>query len=80
MWAWVALLFSLILFLRFSELGRDFVAHVKAARAEIRKVVWPDQKDVISTTIAVGIAVVIFSILVSVLDSVLVRVLATIIG
>lgn len=79
-WAWLGFAVSVCVFLGFSELGRAFLAYVKAARGEMRKVVWPTSDDVVRTTIAVGIAVAIFSVLVSVLDSVLVRMLAMIIG
>jgi preprotein translocase subunit SecE len=77
---WVVLVLTAFVFLKFSGPGIDFIAYAKAARVEIRKVVWPGKQDVVSATVAVAIAVVIFSILVSFLDSLLAKMLAKIIG
>ena len=77
---WVSVVLLFLAFLRFSKPGNDFTAYAKAAKAEIRKVVWPGRDDVVSATIAVGIAVVIFSVLVSLLDAMLVKLLSYIIG
>jgi preprotein translocase subunit SecE len=69
-----------LLFVTLSAPGKKLVSYFKASRAEIRKVVWPKQQEILTTTFAVGVAVVIFSILVSVLDSILVKFLSKIIG
>ena len=79
-YVWGLVLVVVFLFLRMSQPGQDFITYVKQARAELRKVVWPQSSEVMSATTAVGIAVAIFSILVSLLDSMLSGLLAKIIG
>jgi preprotein translocase subunit SecE len=80
MYLWASTAITFLLFLRFSGPGNNFVAYSKAAKLELKKVVWPPRDDVISATVAVGIAVVIFSVLVSLLDAMLVKLLSYIIG
>ena len=77
---WVGVVVILLLFLKSSQQGKDFISYAKAAKLELRKVVWPSKDDVVSATIAVGVAVVIFSVLVSFLDTMLVKLLSYIIG
>ena len=77
-WGLLALIF--VIFMVSSQPGSDFRAYVQAAKAELRKVVWPGKQEVVSATLAVGFAVVLFSILVSFLDSLLVGLLTKLIG
>ena len=78
--AWGALALMLIVFMMYAQPGADFRSYVHAAKAELRKVVWPGRQEVVSATLAVGFAVVLFSILVSFLDSLLVSLLTKLIG
>jgi len=80
MYLWLGVAAVCLLFLKLSQPGEDFISYTKAAKLELRKVVWPGKDDVISATIAVGVAVVIFSVLVSLLDTMLVKLLSYIIG
>lgn len=77
---WAATVVMLLLFLRLSVPGQDLMAYFKAAKAELRKVVWPSKAEVVPAFIAVGIAVTVFSFIISVMDSVIVKLLSTIIG
>jgi preprotein translocase subunit SecE len=75
-WAVTALI--LLLGLKFTTSGQDFSKYIKLSRAEIRKVVWPSQREIAVSTFAVGIAVVIISFMIALLDNVLVWVLSSI--
>ena len=79
-YSWGAAVAVLILFLRFSQQGESFLAYLKAAKGELRKVVWPQKKEVVPALISVAIAVVLFSMLVSFIDTMLVKMLSLIIG
>lgn len=46
----------------------QFTKFIKDVRNELRKVVWPTQKDVVISTIVVIVAVVIVGIYISLLD------------
>ena len=80
LYAWFSLLVSVALFLGYSHTGNQFIGYVKASRAEVMRVVWPDRRDIVVTTVAVGVAVAIISGVITLLDSVLVRVLSLITG
>lgn len=74
--SWVGVLAVSIMVLWFTSYGKHFRAYVQDAKVEIAKVVWPEQSDVVRTTIAVGVAVVIFSIIMSLYDSLIIRFIA----
>ncbi|MDC3181253.1 preprotein translocase subunit SecE [Gammaproteobacteria bacterium] len=75
-WAISALL--LLISLRFTTAGQSFSKYLKLSKAEIKKVVWPSQKDVVVSTVAVGFAVVVISLMLALLDNVLVWLLSSI--
>lgn len=79
-YSWGVAVAVIILFLRFSQQGEAFLAYLKGAKGELRKVVWPQRQEVIPALISVAIAVVLFSMLVSFIDTMLVKMLSLIIG
>ena len=77
---WAATVALLLVFLKMTVPGQDLMAYFKAAKAELRKVVWPSKSEVMPAFIAVGVAVTVFSFIISFMDSVIVRLLSAIIG
>ena len=77
---WAASVVMLLLFMKLTIPGNDLVAYFKAAKAELRKVVWPQKSEVMPAFIAVSVAVTVFSFIISLMDSVIVKLLSIVIG
>lgn len=60
--------------------GLTFINFAKAARIEIRKVIWPTRQEATQTTLIVLAAVVVMSLLLWLLDGIIVRLVSLITG
>lgn len=67
--AWVVLGIGLIALFLLTTQGKRFATFAKAARNEMRKVVWPTRQETMQSTIAVAALVVILSLLLWAIDS-----------
>ncbi|WP_369600931.1 preprotein translocase subunit SecE [Hahella sp. SMD15-11] len=63
-----------------TETGARFVELLKASRAEIRKVVWPNRQEWTQTTLVVIVFVLVVALLLWGVDSLISWVIATVIG
>jgi preprotein translocase subunit SecE len=68
---WVVLLCVLGAILFLTSQGKALWKFVKEVNVELRKVVWPDRKDTIRTTIIVAVLVILTALIVWAMDSIL---------
>ncbi|NLL62551.1 MAG: preprotein translocase subunit SecE [Candidatus Atribacteria bacterium] len=64
--------------MKIKQIFQKLVNFIKEARAELKKVTWPNRKELISSTIVVMVAVVLVAIYLGLIDLLFSRVVAII--
>lgn len=54
--------------MKISQIFQKLISFIKEARAELKKVTWPNRKELISSTVVVMITVVLVAIYLGVID------------